>query len=244
MTSSIARPSRDDRRFDDALALLWMAFQPIVSYPNRRIHAYEGLVRSEEPTLAGPLQLIAAARKLGRSQDLGRSIRHRIATTLRELPADVLLFINVDGTDLEDAALLDSRNPLLPHAHRLVLEITERATVQSVRWLPVKLELLRDVGFRVAVDDVTAGRRTLPWMERVVPDYVKLDLSLVRGIDRDPAQREQVYAMARGYQDRGSQVIAEGVEHEAERDVLLGLGCELHQGFLFGKPSRICSASG
>jgi EAL domain-containing protein (putative c-di-GMP-specific phosphodiesterase class I) len=227
-----------ETRFETALDSLWMALQPIVTSHAWQTHAYEALVRSEEPTLGHPAGLFQAADRLRRDHDLGRAIRREVARAAALVPAHVLLFVNLDASDLGDPQLLDRRNPLLPHAHRVVFEITERASLRGIRAVDETLRHLRRQGFRFAIDDLGAGY-ALASLERVQPEYVKLDVSLVRNVQRLAMNQRLIQSLAVECHERGRQVVAEGVEQQAERDVLLGLGCGLLQGYLFGRPNRL-----
>jgi EAL domain-containing protein (putative c-di-GMP-specific phosphodiesterase class I) len=98
---------------------------------------------------------------------------------------------------------------------------------------------LRNLGFRIAVDDLGAGYAGLSSFSQLEPDFVKLDMSLVRGIDASSSKSSLVRSMVHVCtQELGMRVVCEGVETKAERDTLEGLGADLLQGYLFGKPER------
>ena len=224
-----------EARFQSALDQLWIAFQPIVAWGERSIRAHEILVRSHEVTLSRPVDLLEAAQRLGRLHELGRAVRMHAARSAREVPKDVGLFINLHPDDLNDVTLYDA-NPLAPYASRVVFEITEQASLDGVRLLTDRVAELRRAGFRVAVDDLGAGYAGLSSMAHIEPEYVKLDCSLTRDVHRHPTKRKLVRSMTQLCAELGMHVIAEAVESESERDVLLGSGCELLQGFLFARP--------
>jgi EAL domain-containing protein (putative c-di-GMP-specific phosphodiesterase class I) len=224
-----------EARFQAALEKLWIAFQPIVSWSDQRVHAYEALVRSGETSLARPADLLEAAERLGRLVDLGRAIRGQVVKVARRIPDEALLFINLHPADLNDPALYEDA-ALRRLARRVVLEITERASVDGVHGLPERLARLREMGFRLAIDDLGAGYAGLSSMTHIDPEYVKLDLSLVRDLHRLPKKQALVRSMAVLCAELGMQVIAEGVEAAAERDAALKCGCGLLQGMLFARP--------
>jgi EAL domain-containing protein (putative c-di-GMP-specific phosphodiesterase class I) len=234
----LAAQARLKTRFEAALDSLWMAFQPIVTSAAGEVHAYEALVRSDEATLAQPSALFDAADRLHRAHDLGRAIRRAVARTVAQVPAHVELFVNLDADDLNDPQLLDERNPLVDEASRVVFEITERASLRGVRGVDAILRQLRARGFRFAIDDLGTGHAQSS-LEPLQPEYVKLDVSLVRNIHRHAANRELIHAVATESRGLNRHVVAEGVEQELERDALLDLGCGLQQGYLFGRPSRL-----
>jgi len=226
-------------RFDAALSKLWMAFQPIVSCQSRTIHAYEALLRSDEESLRSPGDILQAAEDLGRLDDLGRQVRRRVAEQVPEIPAGILVFVNLHPADLNDLQLLGPRSPLMDLASRIVFEITERASLHRVNGLQKKLEELRAAGFRLAVDDLGAGYAGLTSMAQLEPEYVKLDMALIRGIHTHPTQQKLVQSMVNVCQQLDKLVIAEGVEDEAEHDTLRDMGCDLLQGYFFAKPQRV-----
>lgn len=227
-----------DARFSTALDQLWMAFQPIVRWPQRTVFAYEALLRSDEPSLRTPPDLLDAAERLGRVHELGRRIRAAVAAAAPAAPTDALLFVNLHAIDLRDAELLDPASPLTALAPRVVLEITERASLDGVADVGRRVAGLRAHGYRIAVDDLGAGYAGLASFSQLEPEFVKLDMSLVRGVDVSARKRSVVRAMARlCAKELAIDVISEGVETVPERDVLADEGCELLQGYLFARPA-------
>lgn len=120
-----------------------------------------------------------------------------------------------------------------------MLEITERAALVDVDEAKAKMSDLRSMGFRIALDDLGAGYAGLTTFAQLRPDVVKLDMTLVRGIDADKVRRKLVALVTEVSRDIGSVVVGEGVETVSGRDVLVELGCHLLQGYLFGKPARM-----
>jgi EAL domain-containing protein (putative c-di-GMP-specific phosphodiesterase class I) len=222
--------------FDQALQSLNMAFQPIVQCSERRVFAYEALVRTREPSLPRPDQLFAAAEQLGRLLDLGRIIRARVAGAMSGSSRPGCVFVNLHPLDLMDDELLSPDSPLSRFASSIVLEVTERASLGCVDELRARLATLRRLGFRLAIDDLGAGYSGLASFAQVEPEVVKLDMSLVRDVDRMPMKQKLVRSMVTLCSDMGMQVVAEGVETAGERDELVKAGCNLFQGYLFAKP--------
>lgn len=223
--------------FDDSLAQLWVGFQPIVAWGARRAYGYEALVRSGG-ALGRPPELLAAAEKLGRLTDLGRAVRRRVAAQAAAAPQGALLFVNLHARELEDPELLDPASPLAQVAGRVVLEITERVALEEVADIVACVERLRELGYRLAVDDLGAGYAGLSSFASIEPDVVKLDMSLIRGVDVNPLKQCVVRSVVRLADELGIQVVSEGIELPAERDSLVALGCDLLQGYLFGKAER------
>ncbi|MBW8832830.1 MAG: EAL domain-containing protein [Burkholderiales bacterium] len=221
--------------FDRALASLWMAYQPIVAWPQRTVFAVEALLRCAEPTLPHPGAIIEAAQRLGRLHELGRAVRDRVASVVEAAPCE-LVFVNLHTQDLLDETLYARESPLTQVALRVVLEITERATLDEVKDASCRMAELRKIGFRIAVDDLGAGYAGLASFAQIEPEIVKFDVSLVRGLDQSPTKTSLIRSMTTLFKQMGVQVIAEGVETVAERDALEQTGCDLLQGFLFARP--------
>ncbi len=223
-------------RFARALNSLWMAFQPIVSLRTHRVFAYEALARSNEPTLAVPTDIFSAAERLGRVNDVGRAIRRSVAEALPRAPRDALTFVNIHPLSLNDEDLYAADAPLSRIATQVVIEITERVSLDGIQDTRLKVTALKALGFRVAVDDLGAGYAGLGALAQMEPDVVKIDMSLVRGVDSHPTKQTVIRSMTSLCRELGMGLVAEGVETSSERDTLAGLGCDLLQGFLFGRP--------
>jgi EAL domain-containing protein (putative c-di-GMP-specific phosphodiesterase class I)/ActR/RegA family two-component response regulator len=224
-------------RFQRALDALWMAFQPIVRWPARNIFAYEALVRTREPTIPHPGALFGAAERLDRLPILGRRIRDSVAEVVRDAPPGVDIFVNVHTQDLVDPHLFDPGSRLSGVAARVVLEITERASLERVKDVADRIARLRSLGFRIAIDDLGAGYAGLTSFAQLQPEIVKLDMTLTRGVDLDRTRQKLIGSLAALCHDMGMLVVTEGIETEGERDAVVALGCELLQGYLFAKPS-------
>ncbi|HVO31317.1 MAG TPA: EAL domain-containing protein, partial [bacterium] len=178
------------------------------------------------------------AERLGKLRDLGKTIRTRVAHTIAKLPENALVFANLHPFDLDDSDLADPRAPLSGHAKRVVLEITERASLDGIKDARKKIAALRSLGFRIALDDLGAGHAGLSTFAKVEPDMVKLDMSLTRGADKEPIRRQVIASMVELCRKLKMEVVTEGIETPEERDAIVGAGCDLLQGYLFARPSR------
>jgi EAL domain-containing protein (putative c-di-GMP-specific phosphodiesterase class I)/CheY-like chemotaxis protein len=224
--------------FERALDSLWMAYQPIVRASDRTLFGYEALLRSEEKALPHPGAILDAAERLGRLHDLGRSVRAAACAPIAQAPPACLLFVNLHASDLMDDTLLSPESPLSAVANRVVLEITERASLEKVKDVKAKLMELRRMGFRIAIDDLGAGYAGLTSFATLEPEFVKLDMSLVRDVDRNHTKETLIRSMAAVCRELGMLVVAEGVETPQERELLVALGCDFLQGYLLAKPGR------
>ncbi|HVV82437.1 MAG TPA: EAL domain-containing protein, partial [Kofleriaceae bacterium] len=225
-------------RFQQAMERAWIAFQPIVYATSGAIHGVEALMRSVEPSLPTPDAVLAAAASLGRLPLLGRHLRGLAAAGMAGSAASHLLFVNLHPDDLMDAELVDPSSPLYAMAPRVVLEVTERAPLDVSAELHQRLDRLRSLGFRIAVDDVGAGYSGLSTFTELAPDLVKIDMSLVRDVHTNVLKQRTIAALCHLCHEGGTLVVGEGVETRDERDALIDLGCDLLQGHLLGYPSR------
>jgi EAL domain-containing protein (putative c-di-GMP-specific phosphodiesterase class I) len=226
-------------RFEGALAKLWVAYQPIVSWPTQQLYGYEALVRSADADLSTPGKLLDAAERLGRVQELGQRVRDAIAETAALAPPGAVLCVNLHALDLTADHLYAPDAPLSRVAERVVLELTERAALYRVDHLPARISKLRELGYRIALDDLGASHAGLSSFRQLDPDIVKLDMSLVRDVDSSSAKASLIKSMITlCTQELGMRVVCEGVETERERDTLQSVGADLQQGYLFGMPAR------
>jgi EAL domain-containing protein (putative c-di-GMP-specific phosphodiesterase class I) len=123
-------------------------------------------------------------------------------------------------------------------ADRVVLEVTERASLSEVTEIRNRVMQLREMGFRIAVDDLGAGYAGLNSFAMLEPDVVKLDMAMVRNIHESATKQKLARSMISVSEEMGMEVVAEGIEYAQELEVLANLGCDLFQGFFFAKPAR------
>jgi len=223
-------------RFERALAGMWTAFQPIVSWSRKTVVAYEALMRTTDTELCSPLEILKTAEALNEMPTLGRKTRGQVADVLRKHPDLPGVFVNLHVLDLADDDLYSPQSPLSEFASRIHLEITERMALERIPDIRERVARLRSLGYRIAVDDLGEGYSGLNSFAQLEPDIVKLDMSLIRGIDTTPTKRKMVHALASLCLELDTPLVAEGVETEAERNILVGLGADLFQGYLFARP--------
>jgi EAL domain-containing protein (putative c-di-GMP-specific phosphodiesterase class I) len=219
--------------FRAILDSLTVVFQPIVNWSERSVYAYEALVRSRS---GPPSHILEVAERLAQLPVLGRTIRASVAKSLADAPPATSVFVNLHPLDLLDDELFQGTTPLARYSKRVVLEITERASLETIPDASQRMQELRMLGYRIALDDLGAGYAGLTSFAQLEPDVVKIDVALVRGIDADPLKQRMVGTLLKLFKDLGKQVVAEGVETAEERDALTTIGCELFQGYLFAKP--------
>jgi EAL domain-containing protein (putative c-di-GMP-specific phosphodiesterase class I) len=222
---------------------LSMAVQPIVDVRSGAVHAYEALARFDKPGMQGsPLHWFSVADRLGQRAALERACVREALELLSRRPFGTSVSVNLSAPVLlerETMTMLQQAGDRLPdELAGLIVEITEETLVHGEMQLISAIEPLRRRGARLAVDDMGAGYSGLRQITTVHPSYLKLDRSLVSGIDGDSdGERAALVGALAGYSRQvGSLLVAEGVETEAELLILQRLGVPLIQGFYLGRP--------
>ena len=220
------------------IAALTMHYQPIVHAATRARFGYEALLRSGDRALPHPGAILDAAERLEKIPTLGRAVRAQVARTLADAPAERgVVFVNLHLLDLFDRQLSSAFAPLTKVSHRVVLEITERTSLEGQADVRYRVQELRELGFKIAIDDLGGGHARMGTFSPLDFDFVKLDMSLVRDMDRHPMKQRLVRSIVELCREHSTKVIGEGVETEAEAQVLIDLGCDLLQGYLIAKPA-------
>ena len=224
------------RRVENALRgdSLQMVFQPIVDLRTGQTSGYEALSRFETKPKRPPNEWFAEAWEVGLGIELELFAVRKVLADLKYLPPGYVSF------NLSPLAVLSpefrSLIPKLPYG-RFVIEMTEHVPVPDYDALVKLLSELRMRGLRVAVDDAGAGYASFRHILRLAPDMIKLDMSLVRGVDRDEALRSLAQAVTTFATQMGAQVVAEGIETEGELQALKTLGVGYGQSWeQFGAP--------
>lgn len=241
--AALAESQRDavgaERMFEDVLErnLLRLAVQPIVDAGTQHLFAVECLLRCSHPVLNGPIPVLRAVERANRMMDLGFHVNRLAAKWARTLPNDCRVFVNVHPGQLSDPDLLGHFEPLLPHARRVVLEITERADLHGIANWERAIAELGDAGFEFAIDDLGSGSSTLSLLAELKPTFVKVDMSIVRNVHADPRKQRLVELLVNFANATGARVVAEGVESADEHAELLRCGAHLLQGYHFARPT-------
>jgi EAL domain-containing protein (putative c-di-GMP-specific phosphodiesterase class I) len=222
--------------FRRALRGMRMVYQPIVDVHTRGVYGYEALMRSSEPTLPSPPAVLDAAERLGSLHLVGRHVRALVAEQARASAPDTVFFVNIHPVDLADPELFESAAPMTKYARRVVLELTERASLDAIADVEARVARLRELGYLIAVDDLGAGYAGLSCMARVRPDVVKIDMSLIRGLDGDPVRRNVVASLCALARQLGMRIVAEGIETRGEREAVVEVGADYVQGYGIARP--------
>jgi EAL domain-containing protein (putative c-di-GMP-specific phosphodiesterase class I) len=219
-----------------------IVYQPIVDLETRAVVGYEALARGAHPDLpTQPAPLFAIAESCGMAGELSRFCRQRAVERARTRVRDLTLFLNVHPTELtaSDDSFLPSLVSLRAQRDQpLVLEIAE-AAVTNVASMGRTRDLLANLGLEFAYDDFGSGQSRLVELTDVPPQYLKLDIHVIAGIETSPARQELVRALLKVVRGLGVKIVAEGVETSACAQTCIDLGCHLGQGFLFGRPGPL-----
>jgi EAL domain-containing protein (putative c-di-GMP-specific phosphodiesterase class I) len=222
-------------------------FQPIVDTRDpSHVVAYEALLRGrdEDGGLIPPFRLFAHAKTADLLFHLDRAARVSAIRCAHRQAIDSTIFINFTPTSVYDpefclrttVAAIEAAN-LTPA--RIVFEVIESEQVHETGHLLKILAFYRDHGYRVALDDLGAGYGSLNLLHQLQPDFIKLDMDLVRNVHADPYKREITKNLLQLAKQLGVTSIAEGVETVDEWQWLAEHGADLIQGYLFAKPAEV-----
>jgi diguanylate cyclase (GGDEF)-like protein len=225
---------------------LQVAFQPIVRLGDYRPVGVEALARWTHPRF-GPVTpdvFIPVAERAGLVGELGLSVLRQACAQFVAWPGSRETYLSVNVSPLQ---MLDSDFPArvattLAEAglrpQQLVLEVTENALADESEVIGT-LRQLRATGVRIAIDDFGTGYASLRYLHRFPADIVKIDRTYVQDIARDPAAARIVGTLWQLFGAIGLTAVAEGIEDEAQAEMLIELGCPVGQGYLFGRPGEL-----
>jgi EAL domain-containing protein (putative c-di-GMP-specific phosphodiesterase class I)/CheY-like chemotaxis protein len=218
-------------------------YQPIVSLDDFAVLGYEVLARGPmQSQLHRPDILFDVARDQGRVEELDRVCRVMAARGGATLPDNALRFINTEPVNL----FFRSRSDLFieefvqatpePLRSKTVMEITEKSIIDDFSHFREVVTKLREHGFRIAIDDAGSGYSGLQTIVEVEPDFIKLDISLIRHVDTSVVKQKLVRTLRDFCLDAGITLIAEGIETQEQLQTLLELQIPYGQGYLFAYP--------
>ncbi|HEY9898222.1 MAG TPA: EAL domain-containing protein [Pantanalinema sp.] len=220
-------------------------FQPIVhAADTSNIFAHEALMRGIEPDgrLAFPNQILALARRADLIDQLDLLARRTAIREARRYGIDRHVFINFNPGGIDDPAVslrstvqaVDEAQ--IPREH-VVFELVESDHTRDLAHLKAIVSYWRDAGFSVALDDLGAGHSTLNLLHQLRPDYVKLDMALIRDVHLDPYKALITGKILEIAQQLGIQTVAEGVEVIEELEWIREHGATFVQGYLIARPT-------
>lgn len=218
-------------------------YEPIVNVTTREVIGFEALVRGPwESELHSPSALFAQAEETNLVFELDCLCRRAALRGAKGLSPGKLLFLNCLPTAIHDPAfrgdvLRRTLEDLRLRPNDMVFEISERESIDNFSIFREARDYFGELGFRIALDDTGVAYGSLEAIMELSPDFIKVDLSLVRGIDTDPPRQELLRSLHTVALKLNAQVIAEGIETSEELATIQSLGIPLGQGYLFGRPA-------
>ncbi len=216
-----------------------ISFQPIISLTTGTPVGYEALARGgHEHLSAEPAELFRLAERCGLARELSRMFCSTAVQEAASLPQGTPVFLNLHASEVQDSelfAVLAELPALAGPGRRLIVEVHESAAADSTGLRRLRGEL-NALGIGLAYDDFGVDEARFTGLVEVPPDFVKLDLRLVRNIHQDATRQQSIRTLGQVTQGLGVQVIAKGVETKEEAEACAGLGCHHGQGYYFGRP--------
>jgi EAL domain-containing protein (putative c-di-GMP-specific phosphodiesterase class I)/GGDEF domain-containing protein len=219
-------------------------FQPIVDLKTGAIFAYEALSRGPKgSSMESPLMLFSVAETAQLSFELDRLCRRKAIENAKGLSTGQKLFINTFPTTMHDPEFKgENLRKLLEGSNfagnNIVFEITERFAIENYSLFQQEQSYYASLGFDIAVDDIGTGYGSLEAIANLKPQFVKVDISIIRGIHQNPVKQELLKAIRDIGQKVNAKIVAEGIEQKAELACVRELGIDFGQGFLLARPSQ------
>jgi diguanylate cyclase (GGDEF)-like protein len=219
-----------------------MLFQPIYDFKSGTVMAWEALARGPRGSeFESPAILFDFAEQFGQLYTLEQACRAKAMETVGTLAKGQRLFLNIHPRTVVDPTFAPGKTLELLDAHGLspediVFEITERHCIKDFTSFHKTLDHYRNQGFRIAVDDAGTGYSGLSTVAALKPDFIKVDMSLVRDVDKDPVRRALMETMVTLAGRIGSEIIAEGIETKGEARALTEIGVHYGQGYYLSRP--------
>ncbi len=222
--------------------LLSALFQPIIQLQTGEIIGYEGLIRgpSDSP-LHSPLNLFKVAWANNLTVKLEHLCRQVVLKKFAELDLPGKLFLNISPEcllqrDAKHGQTLDLIHQIGIHPERVIIELTENQPTYDYQLLGQAVTHYRQMGFQIAIDDLGEGFSSLRLWSELRPEYVKIDMHFIQGIDNDPVKMQFVKSIQEIAEKSGTKVIAEGIETQAEMLLVRSLGVAHGQGYHIARP--------
>ncbi|MBI4809735.1 MAG: phosphodiesterase [Nitrosomonadales bacterium] len=218
-------------------------FQPIIDLKSGEFLGFEGLIRGPaDSPLHSPINLFGAAEQQGLELELEMLSRQTVLETFAGLELPGNLFLNVSPKAMthpsfKNGQTLAFMDKLGIAPERVIIEITENQPTFDFEAMRDALLHYRGMGFKIAIDDLGEGFSSLRLWSELRPEYIKIDMHFVQGVDRDPIKLQFLRSIQQIAESCGTQVIAEGVETEAELKVVKDIGIALGQGYFIARPS-------
>ena len=220
-------------------------FQPIGALASGDVVAFEALIRGPaQSPLESPAALFGLAELEGSRVRLERFAAHVSLTAFSQAGVPGKLFVNLSADAIREIAagrdeMLGCLHALQLDPERIVIELTEQADAGDLSTLVSAVSFLRESGMQLALDDYGSGNANLSLWIGLMPDYVKIDRSIINGAGKSPFRFEVLRYLGQLAESSGAQLVAEGLENIEDLMVCRDLGIDYGQGFLLGKPHRV-----
>lgn len=220
-------------------------FQPIMDPKNYTVHGYETLIRGydENHRLIPPGKMFSMAKENDLLFNLDRQARETNIRNGKKHNIREKLFINFIPAAIYDPEFC-LRSTLAVMAEvgispeQIVFEVVETEEIKDLNHLKNILEFYKRQGFNIALDDLGSGYSSLNTLAMISPDYIKVDLEIIRNVDQIPMKQSILHSLLSIAKDHGIKVIGEGVETKEEYEYLLSAGVDFIQGYYTGKPKE------
>ena len=219
--------------------------QPIFDVATKEIRAWEMLTRGPKGTeYENPLHLFSVARQTGMLYDLELIVLEKALEQINETGCTHDIFINFTPITVGNQKFIRDLKKLMGKYKNIAptqftIEITERDSIDGMEYFIHNINLLRSLGFRIAVDDTGAGYASLNTISEIMPDIIKIDRSVIQDIDKNSVKESMLKGLLLVAREAGSLVVAEGIESEEEASVLSRNRVDLAQGYLFARPASL-----
>ncbi|MET1255184.1 EAL and GGDEF domain-containing protein [Aliikangiella maris] len=221
-------------------------YQPIINITNQKILGFEALLRWQHPHLGNisPEHFIPIAEDLGLINELGDWVFCHALEQLREWKTNIsqefYIAINLSAKQLQSNTLVTSLVNTIEeyqiNPQNIHIEITETSVISDPEMAVKKLKKLRDIGFKISIDDFGTGQSSLNYLKKFPINTIKIDKTFVKSAESDQVDMAIVKAVLSIAESMDLAVVAEGVETKSQEKLLLGEGCKIGQGYLYSKP--------
>jgi EAL domain-containing protein (putative c-di-GMP-specific phosphodiesterase class I)/DNA-binding response OmpR family regulator len=215
-------------------------FQPVLTLEGGKVYGFEALSRGPSGSeIENPEVIFEIARDFDLIWELERLCIENVQSFLGEVSERGYLFFNLESHFIQQLQQRGTEvfDPFLEYRNSIVIEVTERSAIRDYRTFRRTLHNLKDMGFRIAIDDCGSGYATLEAVAELKPDYLKVGHSLFRDLETDPIRTRLVDLVARCADTIGAETIAEAIETEEQLRICQKLGIQHGQGFLFARPA-------